>query len=102
MKKSDLKALIREAVSARLSKPTVKEGIMSDLDIIAQESATFQEFISSITADPAYKSLNANDPEVKSFLQQMYDDAQQMSETKRVSKTSIKEMIRSAIRARKA
>ncbi len=101
MKKSELKALVREAVSARLSKPTVKEGVMSDIDIIAQESATFQEFISSIIADPAYKSLDANDPEVKSFLQQMYDDAQQMSETKRVLKTSLKEMIRSVIRAQK-
>jgi hypothetical protein len=86
MKKLELKALVREAVSARLTKLTaskfIKEGVMSDIDIIAQESATFQEFISSITADPAYKSLDANDPEVKSFLQQMYDDAQHMSETK--------------------
>lgn len=84
-------------VSARLT----TESVMGDIDIIAQESATFQEFINSITADPAYKSLDANDPEVKSFLQQMYDDAQQMSETKRVLKTSLKEMIRTAIRAQK-
>jgi len=76
----------------------MQEGVMSDIDIIAQESATFEEFVSKIAADPKYKSLDANDAEVKDFLQQMYDDAQVVSETKHVKKLSIKEAIRSIIR----
>jgi len=97
MKKSELKSLIREAVSARLT----TESTMGDIDIIAQESATFDEFVNKIKMDPDYKSVDVNDPEVKVFLQQMFDDAQGMDEAKRVSKTSIKEMIRSVIRAQK-
>jgi len=80
MKKSQLKSLIREAVSTRLSKSTIKEGVMSDIDIIAQESATFDEFVNSIRTDPDYKSVNVNDPEVKVFLQQIYDDTQEINE----------------------
>ena len=80
MKKSELKALVREAVSTRLSESIVKEGVMSDMDIIAQESATFDEFVNSIKMDPDYKSIDVNDAEVKAFLQQMYDDAQGMNE----------------------
>ena len=53
---------------------------MGDIDIIAQESATFDEFVNNIKTDPDYKSVDVNDPEVKAFLQQMYDDAQVMSE----------------------
>ena len=76
MKKSQLKSLIREAVSARLT----TESTMGDIDIIAQESATFDEFVNNIKTDPDYKSVDVNDPEVKAFLQQMYDDAQVMNE----------------------
>ena len=76
MKKSQLKSLIREAVSARLT----TESTMGDIDIIAQESATFDEFVNNIKTDPDYKSVDVNDPEVKAFLQQMYDDAQVVSE----------------------
>ena len=76
MKKSELKSLIREAVSARLT----TESTMGDIDIIAQESATFDEFVNNIKTDPDYKSVDVNDPEVKAFLQQMYDDAQVMNE----------------------
>lgn len=78
MKKSQLKSLIREAVSARLT----TESTMGDIDIIAQESATFDEFVNNIKTDPDYKSVDVNDPEVKAFLQQMYDDAQGMNEDK--------------------
>jgi hypothetical protein len=97
MKKSELKSLIREAVSTRLT----TESTMGDMDIIAQESATFDEFVNNIKTDPDYKSVDVNDAEVKAFLQQMYDDAQGMSESKRVKKTSIKEIIRGVIRAQK-
>lgn len=95
MKKSQLKSLIREAVSARLT----TESTMGDIDIIAQESTTFDEFINSIKTNPDYKSVDVNDLEVKAFLQQMYDDAQGMDESKRVRKLSIKEEIRKAVRA---
>ena len=43
----------------------MQEGAMADIDIIAQESATFEEFVSKIAANPRYKSLDANDAEVK-------------------------------------
>jgi hypothetical protein len=80
----------------------MQEGAMSDIDIIAQESATFEEFVSKIAADPRYsKSLDVNDVEVKEFLQMMYDDSQAMSETKRVKKAPLKEMIRAIIRQEK-
>ncbi len=42
MKRSDIKNLVREAVSAKIAKKSLREGAMSDIDIIAQESATFE------------------------------------------------------------
>jgi len=58
----------------------MQESTMGDIDIIAQESATFDEFVNKIKTDPDYKSVDVNDSEVKAFLQQMYDDSQEMNE----------------------
>lgn len=94
MKRSDIKNLVREAVSAKIAKKSLKEGTMSDIDIIAQESATFEEFIAKIAAEPAYKSLDVNDAEVKEFLQMMYDnsaDLNEVSTLKNFIKNTIKE-----------
>lgn len=94
MKKSHIKSLIREAVNTKLAKKSLKEGVMSDIDIIAQESATFEEFVSKIKADPAYKSLDVNDAEVKDFLQMMYNDSADLNEVsalKNYIKKTIKE-----------
>jgi hypothetical protein len=96
MKKSDIKNLVREAVSAKIAKKSLREGAMSDIDIIAQESATFEEFIAKIAAEPAYKSLDANDPEVKEFLQMMYNQAADLSEV-----TSLKNFIKNTIKEEK-
>ena len=71
---------INEAYNPQNTKVDAFEGVMSDVDIIAQESATFDEFVNSIKVDPDYKSIDVNDAEVKAFLQQMYDDAQGMNE----------------------
>jgi hypothetical protein len=78
---------------------TMQESIMSDIDIVAQESATFQEFLGNIKADSTYKSLDVNDREVMDFLLMMYNDSKGISEAKRVRKLSIKEEIRRAVRA---
>lgn len=96
MKKSQLKALVREAVSAKIAKKSLREGVMSDIDIIAQESATFEEFVSKIKSDPAYKTLNVTDAEVKDFLQMMYDDSAKMNES-----TSLKNFIKKTIKEEK-
>lgn len=77
----------------------LEESIGADIDIIAQESATFQEFLGNIKADSTYKSLDVNDREVMDFLLMMYNDSKGISEAKRVRKLSIKEEIRRAVRA---
>jgi hypothetical protein len=72
---------LRQAFIKKFKKgKSVNETSMSDIDIIAQESATFDEFVNNIKTDPDYKSVDVNDPEVKAFLQQMYDDSQEMNE----------------------
>ena len=90
MKKSDIKNLVREAIDTKLAKKSLREGVMSDIDIIAQESATFEEFLTKMAADPDYKSLNVNDPEVKDFLQMMYDDAAGLSEARMFTMRSLR------------
>jgi hypothetical protein len=84
MKKSVIKNLVREAVSAKIVKTSitsiireeiraVKEGAMSDIDIIAQESPTFEEFVKRVQKEmPAIGEIT---PDVRMFLQTIYDEA---------------------------
>jgi hypothetical protein len=88
MKKSDIKNLVREAVSTKIKAITITnmireevkaamgESIGADIDIIAQESTDFADFLNNVKADPSYKNvLDVNDPQTKEFLQSIFDEA---------------------------
>ena len=110
MKKSQIKEIIKTILEERFasSKSTVNESLMGDIAIIAQESDSFESFLRNVKADPEFKMADIYDPEVKTFLQGVWDDAVKsgdanggapISESKRVQKLPIKEMIRGVIRA---
>ncbi len=76
-KKSHLKGLIREAVNAKLR----NEGAMSELDILMDESRNFADFLNKVKSDPKFKGVDVNSPEVKDFLQTMWDDTMDKGST---------------------
>lgn len=61
---------------------TLYESIGADLDILAQESSSFKQFISKIKSSPEYKKLDITDPQVNSFLLTIYDSADGLSEAR--------------------
>lgn len=67
----DLVQPMKESVKKR----TIREGVMSDIDIIAQESATVQIFIQKVKK--AYPKLN--EPGADVFLTQLYDESKKSS-----------------------
>ena len=77
MKKSQIKEIIKTALEERFafSKSTVNESLMGDIDIVAQESDSFESFLRNVKADPDFKMADIYDPEVKTFLQGVWDDA---------------------------
>lgn len=95
----------------RLNKQDLKEAqalyesIGADLDILAQESSSFRQFISKIKSSPEYKKLDITDPQVNSFLLTIYDSADGLSEArgftikKHNAGSVLAEVVRSPIRS---
>jgi predicted phage-related endonuclease len=85
MKRSQIQKLIREAITAKMAankitniireevKAAVKEGAVSDIDIVAQESATFDIFLKRVQQE--FPEIGQMTPDVKEFLRTMYDEA---------------------------
>jgi len=57
---------------------TLREGSMSDLDLIAQESQNLEAFIRQVSSDPDYQDIfQTNNPESMSYLKDIYNAAQE-------------------------
>jgi hypothetical protein len=75
-KKESMKKAATDAKSGAPKKKTVaiKEGAMSEIDLLAQESKTFRSFVRSFKKE--YSNLDAGDnKELESWLQTVYDSA---------------------------
>jgi hypothetical protein len=62
-------------------KKTVKESVMAELDILAQESNSYQEFEQKFKEE--YSEGQQLAPEEKELLQQLYDAAKSIKEAKK-------------------
>ena len=75
-KKESMKKAVADAkFGAAKKKPTaIKEGVMSELDILAKESKTFKGFVRSFKKE--YSNLNSGDnKELEDWLKSVYDAA---------------------------
>lgn len=69
---------------------SLDESIGADLDFIAQESNSFEEFINKVKSKPEYKNLDILDSEVKSFLRAIYNNASGLAEARGFSKNELR------------
>lgn len=98
MNVSKITQIIREEVRrVRL------EGAMSELDILMDESRNFEDFLSKIKSNPKFKDIDVNSPEVKDFLQTMWDDTMDKGSTMgmaaegKISKSEIQKLVRESL-----
>jgi hypothetical protein len=95
VKKSQLKSLIKEAISAKI----VKEGVMSDIDILAQESTTFEEFLNKIRSNPEFKRVDLlGSKEVVDFLKQMWNERNNDLQETKMTRAKLASIIREEVR----
>ena len=60
----------------------LREGAMSDLDLIAQESQNLEHFIRQVSSDPDYQDIfQINNPESMAYLKDIYAAAQENPDT---------------------
>lgn len=65
-------------INAHKISSTLREGTMSDLDLIAQESQNLEDFIRQVSADTDYQDIfQTNNPESMSYLKDIYTAAQE-------------------------
>ena len=82
---------------------SIAEGAMSELDILMDESRNFEDFLSKIKSNPKFKDLDPSSPEVKEFLQTLWDDTMGKGSTMgmaaegKVSKSVIQKLVRESI-----
>ena len=82
---------------------SIAEGAMSELDILMDESRNFEDFLSKIKSNPKFKDLDPSSPEVKEFLQTLWDDTMGKGSTMgmaaegRVSMSVIQKLVRESI-----
>jgi len=94
MNKSTILIQIREAVLAKLN-----EGVMAYLDIIAQESTSFDEFVNKVKTDPD-NDINTTGAAERAFLQQIYDQAQDLNEIS-VIRGLVRKMVKEVLESKK-
>ena len=80
-KKESMKKAARDAKSGAPKKKTVaiKEGAMSELDLLAQEAKTFKSFVRAFKTDSRYKGLAkaGEAAEFEAWLKSIYDSAKE-------------------------
>ena len=54
---------------------SIKEGMMSDIDMLAQEASTIEDFIKGFMADYGDKFVGASKPKLDKWLTDLYTDA---------------------------
>ena len=57
-----------------LKESTVNEGMMSDIDMLAQEASTIEDFIKGFMADYGDKFVGASKPKLDKWLADLYAD----------------------------
>ena len=82
----------RSVMSELTVKKPVKESVMADLSLLAQESQTYQEFEKKFMEE--YGEGKPLAPEEKELLQAVFDEAQTMKEA---SKTGLLEVVKKPI-----
>lgn len=82
----------RSVMSELTVKKPVKEGVMADLSLLAQESQTYQEFEKKFMQE--YSEGKPLAPEEKELLQALFDEAQTMKEA---SKTGLLEVVKAPV-----
>lgn len=72
----DYKAFKTDAIKKKKT-VAIKEGVMSEIDILAQESKTFKSFVRAFKADGRYKGLDkaGETEEFEAWLKTIYDSA---------------------------
>jgi hypothetical protein len=76
-----LRKASRSVMNELTSKKVVKEGLMAELDILAQESNSYQEFEQKFKEE--YSEGQQLAPEEKELLQQLYDAAKSVKEARK-------------------
>jgi hypothetical protein len=87
-----LRKTTRNVMSELTVKKPVKEGVMADLSLLAQESQTYQEFEKKFMQE--YGEGKPLAPEEKELLQALFDEAQTMKEA---SKTGLLEVVKEPV-----
>jgi hypothetical protein len=87
-----LRKTTRNVMSELTVKKPVKEGVMADLSLLAQESQTYQEFEKKFMQE--YGEGKPLAPEEKELLQALFDEAQTMKEA---SKTGLLEVVKKPV-----
>jgi hypothetical protein len=87
-----LRKTTRNVMSELTVKKPVKEGVMADLSLLAQESQTYQEFEKKFMQE--YGEGKPLAPEEKELLQAVFDEAQTMKEA---SKTGLLEVVKEPV-----
>lgn len=87
-----LRKTTRNVMSELTVKKPVKEGVMADLNLLAQESQTYQEFEKKFMQE--YSEGKPLAPEEKELLQAVFDEAQTMKEA---SKTGLLEVVKKPV-----
>ena len=65
-------------INAHKISSTLREGTMSDLDLIAQESQNLEDFIRQVSADTDYQDIfQIDNPESMAYLKDIYTAAQE-------------------------
>ena len=83
----------RSVMSELAVKKPVKESVMAELNLLAQESQTYQEFEKKFMEE--YSQGKPLAPEEKDLLQAVFDEAQTMKEA---AKTGLLEVVKKPVR----
>ena len=77
----------------------MQEGVMSDIDILAQESTTFEEFLNKIRSNPEFKRVDLlGSKEVVDFLKQMWNERNNDLQETKMTRAKLASIIREEVR----
>lgn len=82
-KKESMKKAAADAKSTKKKSVAIKEGAMSEIDLLARESKTFKSFVRAFKTDGRYKGLDkaGEAKEFEAWLKSIYDAAKENQRT---------------------
>ena len=78
-------------------KKKLKEGAMSELDILAQESSTFESFLQRVKQEFPQIAADLNNAGARKFLEDLYNNSKDVMESKLDIKRIIREELAAAL-----